>query len=134
MLLVEAGHVDSVISKIQTDPTYFDPEYSGTSEPFYSLVEIASVSLDEHQVETVRVQNGLANQFSKLVEIVKAGVDDADRPHTLGLVDKLLVQGDFERREEVWWLVLSLGALKADLTKVEETVLQVSGLAKDISM
>lgn len=134
VLLVDAGHADAVVSRIQSDPTYFDPEYSGTSEPFDSLVEIASVSLDEHQVQTVRVQSSLANQFNKLFELVRDGVDDADRPHALDLVDKLLVQGDFERRDEVWWLVISPGALKADLTKIEETVLQVSGLTKDISM
>ncbi|MCB1387674.1 MAG: hypothetical protein KDK12_00730 [Rhodobacteraceae bacterium] len=134
ILLLKAAELETVLSKIKTNPSYFDPEYSGTSEPFASIVEIASVALDEHRIEAVRMKSSAAKQISELMKSVSASVDEADKPHVLELTDKLLAQGDFERNESVWRLVLSPGAKKAGLNKIEEAVVQIRGTSKEISL
>lgn len=134
ILLVKASDLESVLSKIRTDPGYFDPEYSGASEPFASIVEIASVALDEHRIEAVRMRSSAAKQIAELMNSVSTIIDEADKPHILELTDQLLAQGDFERNDSLWRLVLSPGAKKAELNKIEEAIVQVRGTSKEISL
>jgi hypothetical protein len=127
VLTVSASEVGKVKSQIATDPKFFDPEYSGTSETFMCSVEVAKAELSAFEIEHVRSRSGLVRQIEALLHAVRQDVDAADREHAIELTEIIFSQGQVTKANLGWSWVVDPGPKVTRLKEVKETVRHVGG-------
>lgn len=135
VLSVKAG--DSQVAKdlATSDVTFFDPEYSGTSELYTGLVEVAKANLPAVEIEKIRTTDGVVNQISKLTQALETSVSPADLEYVPSLGDLLLSRfADIQKNAGQWQIILPPGEQSIVLREEKEIRTRISGSSEEISI
>lgn len=135
VLVVKAGDAAAVKKRIISEIGFFDPEYSGRSESYESLVELATVKLSDLDVEAVRNQFCLVKQIEKIMEIIRTNSLDFLTQYVVSLAQKLIDDdGNIQRREGFWYMAFAPGEKSVRLTELQEVITRVSGDKADLQL